>query len=77
MSCRQKKRNTSQVINLRRARKQRSREARAQEAAERRAQFGLPKAEQTRQADDRAREGKHLEGHRLRSEPSEPIEDDG
>ena len=73
MSCRQRKQSTSQVVNLRRARKQKAREAKAQEAVERRAKFGLPKAEKARQTDTQTREGKHLDGHRL--EPA-PTEDD-
>ena len=71
MSCRQRKQSTSQVINLRRARKQRSREAKAQNAAEQRVRFGLPKAEKARQADDQAREDRHLDSHHLRSTPTE------
>ena len=73
MSCRQKKQSSGQVINLRRARKQRSREAKAQEAAERRAQFGLPKAEKAHQADARVRDDKHLDHHRL--DPTSTEED--
>lgn len=71
MSCGQKKQSSGQVINLRRARKQRSREAKAQEAAERRAKFGLPKAEKAHQADARIRDGKHLDDHRLHPAPTE------
>ena len=73
MSCRQRKQSTSQVVNLRRARKQKTRQAKAQEAAERRAKFGLPKTEKARQADVRMAEDKLLDGHRL--EPA-PTEDD-
>ena len=73
MPCRQRKRSTSQVVNLRRVRKQKTREAKAQDAAERRAKFGLPKAEKACQTDTQARDRKHLDGHRL--EPA-PTEDD-
>ena len=71
MPCRQRKQSTSQVVNLRHARKQRTREAKAQEAVERRVKFGLPKAEKTRQTDTQARDRKHLDGHRLQSAPTE------
>ena len=71
MSCRQKKQSTSQVISLGRVRKQRLREAKARDAAAQRAKFGLPKAEKARQADDQAREDKHLDSHHLRSTPTE------
>lgn len=73
MPCRQRKQSTSQVVNLRHARKQKTREAKAQDAAERRAKFGLPKVEKARQTDTQARDRKHLDGHRL--EPA-PTEDD-
>ena len=71
MPCRQRKQSTSQVVNLRHARKQKTREAKAQEAAERRAKFGLPKAEKTRQADTQTRDREHLDGHRLEPAPTE------
>ena len=73
MPCRQRKQSTSQVVNLRRVRKQKTRESKAQEAVEQRAKFGLPKAEKARQTDTQARDRKHLDGHRL--EPA-PTEDD-
>ena len=73
MPCRQRKQSTSQVVNLRRARKQKTREAKAQEAVERRTKFGLSKAEKARQTDAQARDDKCLDGHRL--EPA-PTEDD-
>ena len=71
MPCRQRKQSTSQVVNLRRARKQKTREAKAQEAAERRAKFGLPKAEKSLQTDTQARDDKRLDGHRLEPGPTE------
>ena len=73
MPCRQRKQSTSQVVNLRRVRKQKTREAKTQEAGERRAKFGLPKAEKARQTDTQTRDDKRLDGHRL--EPA-PTEDD-
>ena len=76
MSCRQRKQSTSQVVNLRHARKQKARQVKAQDAAEKRAKFGLPKTEKARQADVRMAEDKHLDGHRLSTVPSKPTEDD-
>lgn len=76
MPCRQRKQSTSQVVNLRRVRKQKTREAKAQDAAERRAKFGLPKAEKARQTDAQTRDGKHLDGHRLSTAPSGSTEDE-
>ena len=73
MSCRQRKQSTSQVVNLRHARKQKARQVKAKDAAEKRAKFGLPKTEKARQTDTQARDSKHLDGHRL--EPA-PTEDD-
>ena len=71
MPCRQRKQSTSQVVNLRHARKQKTREAEARQAAERRSKFGLSKAEKARQTDARIAEDKHLDGHHLRSTPTE------
>ena len=76
MPCRQRKQSTSQVVNLRHARKQKTREAEARQAAERRSKFGLSKAEKARQADARMAEDKHLDGHRLSTAPSGSTEDD-
>ena len=58
----------SEVVNLRLARKRKLRETAEREAAERRAQFGRPKAERDAEAERRARAARALDGHR-RDEP--------
>ncbi|WP_370678072.1 DUF4169 family protein [Pleomorphomonas sp. PLEO] len=64
----------SDVVNLRRARKDRDRRRREGEAAENRAKFGRGKVEKlTTQAQD-ALETRRLDGHRLES-PADPDSD--
>ena len=60
----------SEIVNLRLARKRKAREAAELQAAERRAQFGRPKAETRAEAERRRREAKALDGHLL-SRPDE------
>lgn len=54
----------AEIVNLRRARKQKDRETRAEEAAVRRRQFGRTKAEKQADATTRDREARHINGHR-------------
>jgi hypothetical protein len=54
----------SEVVNLRLARKRRAREEAEKQAAERRAQFGRPKAETQAEQQRRALAERALDGHR-------------
>ena len=70
---------TADLLNLRRARKERTREAKAERAAGNRAAFGVPKA--VREA-SRAREAQsagRLEGHRRDGRAPDEVstDDDG
>ena len=58
----------AEVVNLRRARKDKARTAREEEAAARRRRFGRTKAEKTAEETERARKTRLLEGHRREPE---------
>lgn len=60
------------VINLRQARKAAGRAAREQQAAENRTRFGRTKAERQREADERSRLERTVDGHRL--SPDKPAD---
>ena len=61
-----------ELVNLRRARKDRDRRRREDEAAENRVKFGRSKAEKlTAKAQD-ALEARRLDGHRLETTPADP-----
>ncbi|MFG1205357.1 DUF4169 family protein [Xanthobacter aminoxidans] len=53
------------VVNLHRARKARVRQAADAAASQNRIRFGRTKAERQQQADEHARQERHLEGHAL------------
>ena len=59
----------AEIINLRQARKRKKRADQAAEAAEKRVRFGRTKAESGRQAGDRNKSEKSLDGKKL--EPDE------
>jgi len=59
------------LVNLRRARKDRDRRRREDEAAENRAKFGRSKAEKLAAKAQDALEARRLDGHRLAS-PADP-----
>jgi hypothetical protein len=61
----------SEIVNLRLARKRKTREMAELRAAERRAQFGRKTSETQAEADRRERDARALDGHRL-SRPDEP-----
>jgi hypothetical protein len=54
----------AEIVNLRRARKARSRAEREHNAAENRARFGRGKAEKARTAAETERRERHLDEHR-------------
>ncbi len=55
---------SGEIINLRRARKQKARADKEQRAAENRRRFGLSKAERKHEAAERERAARHIDGHR-------------
>jgi hypothetical protein len=55
---------SAEIINLRKARKDKARAARADEASENRARFGRTKAEKERDATEAERKARHVDGHR-------------
>jgi hypothetical protein len=55
----------SEIVNLRRARKQKNRELKVAEAAEKRARFGRSKAEKRLTESERGLAEARLEAHRL------------
>ena len=57
------------IINLRRARKAKTREAREQEAAERRRQFGRTKAEKKTETVERTQAMRSVDAHKLNKDP--------
>jgi hypothetical protein len=57
-----------EIVNLRRARKQRARQEKSARADANRAKFGRPKAEKSRNTDDAARHENELDGKRLDEE---------
>ncbi|NWH08401.1 MAG: DUF4169 family protein [Alphaproteobacteria bacterium] len=54
----------SKIINLRRARKAKTRAEGAAKAEENRARFGRTKAERSRDDDEAARAARHLDAHK-------------
>lgn len=62
---------TAEVINLRRARKQKAREQKAADANARRLQFGLTKAEKALRAAESEISRKALDGHKIASQSDE------
>ena len=55
----------NEVVNLRQARKRKAREEAERLAAERRVQFGRPKAQVAAESERRAKAARTLDGHRL------------
>lgn len=53
-----------EIVNLRRARKDKARTAKDAEAAANRAKFGAPKAERARRAAEADLSARHLDGHK-------------
>lgn len=66
---------TGEVVNLRRARKQRGRQEAEAAAAENRLRFGRSRAERELADHQEARAARHLDGHLLRGagEREEPV----
>lgn len=62
----------AEIINLRRARKQRARQDAERQAEQNRLSFGRSKAERNLTAAERDKAARDLEGHRLSDESDEP-----
>ncbi|HRJ68351.1 MAG TPA: DUF4169 family protein [Beijerinckiaceae bacterium] len=60
---------SAEIINLRRARKQRLRTEQEARANENRIRFGLPKADRERLKQERDRQATRLEGHKRELDP--------
>lgn len=56
---------SAEIVNLRRARKVKARTQKAEQAAENRARFGRTKAERQKEASDKARIARELDGAKL------------
>ena len=65
---------TAEIINLRRARKAKSRSEAEEKAADNRVRFGRPKRERTRAEAERSLQDRRHEGHRLATPPEGPGE---
>ena len=65
----------AEIINLRRARKSRSRAEREDRAASNRLKFGRLRADRATSEADKRVADRHLDGHRL-SEAPEPVRDE-
>ena len=63
---------TAEIVNLRRARKQRARQDADKAAEQNRISFGRTKAERELTEAERDKAARTLEGHRLPGEESEP-----
>lgn len=60
----------AEIINLRRARKRRSRDEKALTSAENRVRFGRTKAQKRAQAEETRRASDRHDGHKLDGEPN-------
>jgi hypothetical protein len=56
---------SAEIVNLRRARKEKARAAKAESAAQNRAKFGRTRAEREKEAADKARIARELDGAKL------------
>ena len=54
----------AEIINLRNVRKQKARATKEAQAAQNRVLFGQTKAEKLRQASEKAKADKHIDGHK-------------
>jgi hypothetical protein len=63
----------AEIVNLRRARKQRARQEAEQQAQQNRIAFGRTKAERSLTQAERDKAGRTLDGHRLASVDEEPT----
>lgn len=61
---------SADIVNLRQARKTRARKERETRAAENRTLFGRTKAEKQRDAFEKAKEAKRIEGHLMNNDPA-------
>lgn len=68
---------SAEIVNLRRARKQRARDEKAKQSAENRLQSGRPKHERRRRQADQEQDLREHEGNRLIGDPNsrKPGED--
>ena len=65
----------AEIINLRRARKDRARTEREKTAEENRVRFGRTRTEKALAAEEAALAARRLEGHRLPEPPDSPEDD--
>lgn len=62
----------AEIINLRRARKQKARTEAEKTAEQNRISFGLSKAERSLAEAERAKSARHVDGHRLGGDDKDP-----
>ncbi|MGO1120170.1 DUF4169 family protein [Rhodovibrionaceae bacterium A322] len=66
----------AEIVNLRQARKARSRREKALKADANRLQFGRSKSEKRQTQDQRTRQESHLDGHKLPGAEKSPADKD-